>query len=218
MDAILPFFESSLEGYQVLWISVFLIVASKYMFPVPEDLTVLFTGFLAATRYASHSVWIFWLVCVLAVIVADGSLYGLARSLLSTQTSRGACLRRRLEQEQGFFGSRVGIALRTAEVFFSRYGSWALFLARFIPYTRSPVFLFAGSSSMGPKQYLPFEVTGAFCSVTLTFSLGYFFANELESMVQGFLRYQGGLSFLGGIVLALLLIRAWLQSRRSVSS
>jgi membrane protein DedA with SNARE-associated domain len=214
VDAILPYFQSSLEGYQVLWISLLLIVASKYLFPVPEDLTLLFTGFLAATRYATLSSWIFWWACVVAVVVADGSLFFLARVFLSVRSIRGKRLHERLLREQSVFGARFRTALQTAETFFDRYGTWALFLARFIPYTRSAVFLFAGASSMSLTRYLPYEVAGAFCSVSLTFGLGYFFATELASIVQTFFRYQSGLSVAGGVVLALILARFWLRSRQ----
>jgi membrane protein DedA with SNARE-associated domain len=86
---ILPFFQNYFEGYLFLWVTLLLVVASKYFFPFAEDLTLILTGFLSATVYHDHAMWPFWAAGVLSVMLADGSLYWLARWLIGPRSGAG---------------------------------------------------------------------------------------------------------------------------------
>ncbi len=95
-----------------------------------------------------------------------------------------------------FFGKRVGRKLferkntrffrkenlvRT-EAFYDKYGPSAIILACFVPIVRTFVPIVAGVSKMTYKQFLPFNILGAFIwTYTFTY-LGYYAGKVLQEM------------------------------------
>jgi membrane protein DedA with SNARE-associated domain len=88
-----------------------------------------------------------------------------------------------------------------------------LFLARFVPIGRPPVYFFAGATSIPFFKFLTFEGLGAFCSASLNFGLGFFFSAQLQSVADAFASYQTlmlALVLRGGVIV---LCRQWSHSR-----
>ncbi len=71
--------------------------------------------------------------------------------------------------------------LARTEAFYDKYGPAAIILACFVPIVRTFVPIVAGISKMSYKQFIPFNLIGAF---TWTFAftyLGYFAGSQLEA-------------------------------------
>lgn len=70
--------------------------------------------------------------------------------------------------------------LRT-EQFYEKYGSIAIVLACFVPIIRTFVPIVAGISKMSYRQFLPFNIVGAFIWTYLFTYLGYYAGAQLEA-------------------------------------
>lgn len=95
-----------------------------------------------------------------------------------------------------FFGKKVGRKLfdrpntrlfrkenlvRT-EAFYEKYGPFAITLACYVPFVRTFVPIVAGISKMTYRQFLPFNILGAFTWTYLFTYLGYFAGKVLHDM------------------------------------
>ncbi|AMV60378.1 DedA protein [Pediococcus damnosus] len=67
--------------------------------------------------------------------------------------------------------------LAEAELFFKKYGNWAIFLGRFIPIIRTFVPFTAGISKMHYRQFILYNVIGGITWVSIAVLSGYFFGN-----------------------------------------
>ena len=67
--------------------------------------------------------------------------------------------------------------LRHTEEFFARYGSWAVFLSRFMPIVRTFAPFVAGVGRMPAARFLAFNLAGALSWVLLFIWGGYVFGN-----------------------------------------
>jgi membrane-associated protein len=67
--------------------------------------------------------------------------------------------------------------LRHTEEFFARYGSWAVFLSRFMPIVRTFAPFVAGVGRMPAARFLAFNLAGALSWVLLFIWGGYLFGN-----------------------------------------
>ena len=67
--------------------------------------------------------------------------------------------------------------LDKADALIAKYGSWAVFLARFMPIVRTIVPFVVGMGRLDYKKFISFNALGGITWVTLFLCLGYFFGN-----------------------------------------
>ena len=85
---------------------------------------------------------------------------------------------------------------------FSRYGNWVLFVARFLPGLRSPIFVTAGlSRSISFGRFLIMDGLAACISVPIWVYLGYLGAYNRDWLLKWVDRGQTGLLTLTGLLL-----------------
>jgi membrane protein DedA with SNARE-associated domain len=104
-------------------------------------------------------------------------------------------------------------AMRTTEGYFERYGSWTVFLGRFVTGLRVVVALAAGTSGMPWSRFLPANAAGALAWASAVGLLGYFFGRSWQ-LLHHWLSW-GSWIVLGGAVLAAVLLYLW-RGRRQV--
>jgi membrane-associated protein len=172
-------------GYPVLFCGVLLENAGL---PVPGETAVLVAGFLASPAGGSQfQVATVILVTVLAAVLGDNLGFWLGHRLA----------RPRLQSGRRFL-FLTPAALELAEGYFSRYGLWTIFFARFITGLRVVGALAAGTAGMPWKRFLAANAAGAVAwAVTMTL-LGYFFGHSWELLHRWLGR--GGLILLACVV------------------
>ncbi len=160
---------------------------------VPGESLVLVAGFLAAQGLLDLDV----LIVIVGISAALGESLGYE---LGRRLGRPALER---------YGNRLAlntVRIEKAETFFKRYGGKAVFLGRFVGFSRVFVPFFAGSSKMPYCQFIPYNVLGAALWASAIVLLGYFVGASWQKAEH----WMGRASdIVGGIVLFFLIL-LWL--------
>lgn len=182
------------------YLAVFLVlVACGLGIPIPEDITLVTGGVIAGTGHANVHTMVF--VGMAGVLVGDGLMY------FSGRIFGHRILRFR-------FVARVMTPKRYAQVQekFEKYGNWVLFVARFLPGLRTPIYISAGiSRKVSPMQFFLMDGFAAAISVPLWVYLGSYGAENIDWLMEKVHQFQMGVFAVlgvGVIYLAYRLIRS----------
>lgn len=188
-------------GYGYLAVFLVLLVCG-FGVPIPEDITLVAGGIISGLGYTNVH-WMF-VVGMAGVLVGDGIMFFAGR----------------------FFGQRVLRFRPIAKVMtparfeavqekFAKYGNWVLFVARFLPGLRTPIFLTAGLTRRIPYwRFLLMDGFAALISVPIWVYLGYLGASNHQWLMAMVHRGQAGILIVLG-VLALVLTLVWWRKRRA---
>jgi len=199
-NALLPIFTE--YGYLAVFI---MLLICGFGVPVPEDVTLVTGGVIAGLGYAD--VHTMFAVGMAGVIIGDGLVFTIGR----------------------FQGQRV-MQLKTvqriitparfhaAQEAFHKYGRWVMFVARFLPGLRTPVFFTAGMSKrVSFGTWLLMDGVAALISVPIWVYLGYFGARNFDWMFKILHRFQYGIFALLGVG-AVVLGVIWWRKRKAKSA
>lgn len=159
LETLLENFSSSGAAWAV-WGPFLLLVISGIGVPIPEDVSLVLAGILSA-QYSINLPFII-LMMYLAVFIGDCTMYALGRYYGPT-----------------ILGSRIGQKLfkpsRVQQVHsaFEKYGSAVVFVGRFMPGLRSPLFLTSGSIKYPFGKFIFWDFAAASFSVPFWVYLGY---------------------------------------------
>jgi membrane-associated protein len=170
--------------------------------PVPGETVLLFASFLA---YSERELSLPWIIVVgtVAATVGDNLGYALGR--------RGG--RPLLNRYKHWF--RISDrTMERGERTFARYGSAAIFFARFIFGLRIIAGPLAGVLHMRWKQFAIFNFLGAAVWVTIIALTGYFFGSQWDRLVHVVKEVDTGI-LIAAVALVLIL---WLRRRRRKAS
>lgn len=190
LDFLIGFFTD--YGY----IAVFgILILCGFGLPVPEDITLVSGGVISGLDLANpHTMCIIGLA---GVLIGDSTMF-LAGRIFGYRIQRIKTFRRILSPR------RFSLIQRK----FKQYGLSLLFVARFLPGLRSPIYLVAGMSRR--ISYLTFilmDGLAALISVPVWVYLGYFFADNLDLLMEYVKDVQTLIYLiLGALVLIILLV------------
>src|SRR6185437_4623541 len=159
------------------YIAVFLVlVACGFGTPIPEDITLVAGGIICAlsltTNYPLNK-YVMMLVSLCGVLVGDGIMFSLGR-IVGPKVTRLPFVRR-------IITPRVYVQMQQKV---HRYGNKILFIARFLPGLRAPIFLTAGISHRVPLwKFLLMDGSAALISVPVWVYLGYIFAYDIDRVL-----------------------------------
>src|SRR5690242_19409687 len=108
-----------------------ILIACGFGLPMPEDIILITAGILSATH--ATELWLVNIVCLIGVMLGDGVVFFLGRKFGPTIKSKG--IFRRVINERND---------RRVMNVFSKFGDKVIFMARFMPGLRMPLFLTAG--------------------------------------------------------------------------
>jgi len=176
--------------------------------PVPEDVVLITAGMVAAERDAS---WLqASLLMYIGVIGGDTVVFYLGRHFGSRLLN--------LAWTQRLFSPVKQARVRSL---FDRYGAMVLFIARFLPGLRAPIFCTAGAMRVRYMKFLLLDGAAALLSVPLFVFIGYWlwrkFSDDLESLQHALSRAHS-FSLGGALGLAAVVALAgwlWCRYRRS---
>lgn len=183
--------SSEAYGYPILFFGVLLENAG---IPVPGETAVIVAGILASEA-AGHrfNIGIVIGVTVCAAVLGDNIGFWLGH--------RWA--RRRVEAGQRFL-FLTPRAMRVAEAYFERYGTWTIFFARFVTGLRVFAALAAGTAGMHWVRFVIANGCGAILWATTISLLGYFFGQNWAAL-EHWLGWGG----LAALVCFVVVVVAW---------
>ena len=156
-------------GYAAVF---FVLVVCGFGIPIPEDVTLVAGGVISGLGYTN--VHIMFFVGMAGVLVGDGLMFVLGR-IYGTQILRFRPIAKLMPPK------------RYAQVQqqFDKHGNRVLFVARFIPGLRSPIFLTAGmSGKVSFWQWLIMDGLAALISVPIWIYLGDFGAENRDWLMH----------------------------------
>lgn len=193
-DALLPIFTQ--YGY---WAVFIMLLICGFGVPVPEDVTLVTGGVIAGLGYADVNTMV--LIGLAGVLIGDGLMFLLGR-WYGQRIIQLPFFRRVLTPER----------FASAQDRFERYGKWVMFVARFLPGLRTPVFFTAGMTRKVPfLVWLTMDGVAALISVPVWVYLGYYGALKIDWLFQVVHKSQS-------VILVLLVVGsmalAWVWWRR----
>ncbi len=170
--------------------------------PIPEDITLVAGGVISGLGYSN--VHVMFGVGMAGVLLGDlimfmiGRLYGESALKWRWVAWLVTPARRELVQRK-----------------FDRYGNRLLFIARFLPGLRSPIFIIAGwSRRVSLLKFLLLDGAAALISVPFWVYLGYYGADNHEWLIHWIQRGKTGILIALAVLLAALIFLIW-KHRRS---
>lgn len=167
LDFLISFFTD--YGYMAVF---GILILCGFGLPVPEDITLVSGGVIAGLDLANPHTMV--VVGLAGVLIGDSTMF-IAGRVFGYRIQRIRTFRKILSPRRFSHIQRK----------FKQYGLSLLFIARFLPGLRSPIFLVAGMSRRIP--YLTFVLIDGFAaiiSVPVWVYLGYFFADNLDLLMQ----------------------------------
>lgn len=199
-NALLPIFTE--HGYLAVFI---MLLVCGFGVPVPEDVTLVTGGVITGLGYADVNTMV--AVGMAGVIIGDGLVFSIGRF-------QGPWVMQ-LKTVQRIITPDRFLAAQDA---FHKYGRWVMFVARFLPGLRTPVFFTAGMSKrISFGTWLMMDGVAALISVPVWVYLGYFGARNFDWMFKILHRFQYGIFALLGLG-ALAWAVVWWRKRKAKSS
>ncbi|QEL56546.1 DedA family protein [Chromobacterium paludis] len=196
LQILLDFFT----GYGYVAVFAVLLVCG-FGVPIPEDITLVAGGVISGLGYTN--VHYMFVVGMAGVLVGDGIMF-LAGRIFGHKVLRFKPIARILTQER----------FQAVQEKFEKYGNWVLFVARFLPGLRSPIFITAGMTRRVPYwRFLLMDGFAALISVPVWVYLGYYGAANRDWLMMMVHRGQAGI--LSVVALLLLVVGGiWYKRRR----
>ena len=167
--------------------------------PMPEDIILVSGGILSATGVVDP--YTTTVLCLFGVLAGDGFVFYMGRRFgPAIKSARGF---RRL-----FTKNRDEKVLKI----FQRYGDKVIFMARFMPGLRMPIFLTCGTYQVSPLKFLLLDGVAALISVPAWIYVGYLFGDNLEVLEKKIRHLQTGI--VATLVLSVIAIFIVLKIRR----
>jgi membrane protein DedA with SNARE-associated domain len=176
VDAIVQWVLDIIQSMGYLGI-VFLMFLDGISFPIPSEVIMAFSGWLA---YDGEFNLLFVILTgtlgsVIGAIVAYGIGYTGGRVLV---------------QRFGRYVLMGDDSLDKAEAWFKHYGDWAIFLTRFVPLVRTLISFPAGIAKYDLKRFILYTALGSLIWNAVLAYLGYLLGPEWENIIDFFDRYS----------------------------
>lgn len=180
----------------------FVLLICGFGVPIPEDITLVAGGVISGLGYTNEH-WMF-VVGMAGVLAGDATMFLLGRFYGSTLL-------------QWPLVARVVTPERfvAVQAKFEKYGVWVLFVARFLPGLRSPIFITAGVTRRVPFwRFLLMDGLAALISVPVWVYLGFLGASNRDWLLTWVHRGQTGLLGLIGLGVLGGIAFWWMKRRR----
>ncbi len=200
MEFLINFFSD--YGYFAV---LFVLIICGFGVPIPEDITLVSGGVISGLGYTN--VHIMLVVSLFGVLLGDSTMYWLGR-IYGTKILRFRPIRRFLTLDR----------LRMVRSKFEQYGNRVLFVARFLPGLRAPIYMVAGiTRRVSFIRFLLLDFFAAIISVPIWVYLGDLGASNLDWLHEQIKKGQSIIYILIAL-LAIYLVWKWRKGRKKVSN
>ena len=190
-------------GYAAVF---FVLLICGFGVPIPEDVTLVAGGIISGLGYTN--VHTMFAVGMAGVLVGDATMFTIGR-VYGTKVMQVRFVARYLTEER----------FMAVQEKFAKYGNWVLFVARFLPGLRSPIFLTAGMTrKVSFWRFLLMDGFAALISVPVWVYLGYFGANNRDWLLTWVHRGQSGILMVLAVAGIGLGVWWWLRRRKTAKS
>jgi membrane protein DedA with SNARE-associated domain len=180
------------------------LLACGFGLPIPEDITLVMAGILAARGIINFDYAV--ILCMAGVLIGDGFVFILGRTMgHRVKASR--------------LGKYLLPAQRDDSVrrLVDKYGDKIIFMARFMPGLRTPLFFATGSYQVPFWKFLLLDGFAAIISVPLWIYVGYLFGANLEELEKVIRKFQFGIYAVLAAIIALIVTSIFLKKRMKKS-
>jgi len=164
MDILVGFFTD--YGYLAV---LFVLIICGFGVPIPEDITLVSGGIIAGMYPEQVNVHIMLVVSMFGVLFGDSTMYWLGR-IYGARILRVRFIRKFLTVQR----------LRMVRDKFDQYGNRVLFVARFLPGLRAPIYMVSGVTRR--VSYLRFVLLDFFAAIISVPIWVYLGKGEIPSM------------------------------------
>ena len=189
-------------GSHSYFVILAMLLACGFGIPMPEDIILITGGILS-----SHDVTNYWgvvAVGMVGVLGGDGTVFMLGRRF-GTRIRSHAFFRKVLSDRRD----------HQVRGIIQKYGDKVVFMARFIPGLRTPIFFTCGSYHLPPWKFLLLDGLAALISVPLWIYVGHLFGSNLEELEVKIRQFQAGVYLILGLIV-LAFVGAALIKRRAL--
>lgn len=161
----------ALEGSEAyMWVFLVLLACGLGV-PIPEDITLITTGYLAYLENLN----LYWgiVIGLVGVLAGDFFLFSMGR-LYGDRITQAPGLK--------YFITPERLAKAREKLKHNSY--WVCFTARFLAGLRAPIYLSAGILGVRPAIFVLMDGLAALISVPLIVYLGYHFGGEIEAGIH----------------------------------
>ena len=191
MDILVSFFTD--YGYLAV---LFVLIICGFGVPIPEDITLVSGGIIAGMYPEQVNVHIMLVVSMFGVLFGDSTMYWLGR-IYGARILRVRFIRKFLTVQR----------LRMVRDKFDQYGNRVLFVARFLPGLRAPIYMVSGvTRRVSYLRFVLLDFLAAIISVPIWVYLGYYGAHKRDWLMEQIKTGQTGIYILIG---ALALFIGW---------
>jgi SNARE-like domain protein len=191
MDILVGFFTD--YGYLAV---LFVLIICGFGVPIPEDITLVSGGIIAGMYPEQVNVHIMLVVSMFGVLFGDSTMYWLGR-IYGARILRVRFIRKFLTVQR----------LRMVRDKFDQYGNRVLFVARFLPGLRAPIYMVSGvTRRVSYLRFVLLDFLAAIISVPIWVYLGYYGAHKRDWLMEQIKTGQTGIYILIG---ALALFIGW---------
>ena len=188
LDFLVSFFVQ--YGYAAVFA---ILILCGFGLPVPEDITLVSGGIISGLGYTNPHVMCF--VGLLGVLIGDSTMF-LGGRIFGYRIQRIRTFRRILSPRR----------FSQIQQKFKKYGLGLLFVARFLPGLRSPIYLVAGMSRrISFITFIVMDGLAALISVPVWIYLGFFFADNRDLLMSYVHDVQSAIYLCLGILLVIIL-------------
>ena len=197
MEFLISFFTD--YGYFAV---LFVLIICGFGVPIPEDITLVSGGVISGLGYANVHVML--LVSFFGVLLGDSTMYWLGR-IYGVKILRFRPIRRFLTVER----------LRLVRNKFDQYGNRVLFIARFLPGLRAPIYMVAGiTRRVSFIRFLLLDLFASIISVPIWVYLGDFGASNLDWLHEQIKKGQSVIYILVAVVVIFVAWK-WYKARKT---
>ncbi len=195
LDFLVSFFVQ--YGYAAVFA---ILILCGFGLPVPEDITLVSGGIISGLGYTNPH--IMCVIGLLGVLIGDSTMF-LGGRIFGYRIQRIRTFRKILSPRR----------FSQIQQKFKKYGLGLLFVARFLPGLRSPIYLVAGMSRrISFITFIIMDGLAAVISVPVWIYLGFFFADNRDLLMSYVHDVQSAI-YLGLGVLILIIIVIYLKKK-----
>lgn len=169
--------------------------------PIPEDVTLFAAGLLS--YFGNANVFVMIVVSFFGVMIGDSIIF-LLGAKFGPQLTRRWIFARILHTER----------MAEIESRFQRWGNKLIFMARFMPGLRAPVFFSSGTLGLPFRVFFFYDGMAALLSVPAIVYSVYHFGDDIEKVIGVIRSVQNGILLVIAAIIIVVALRWALRRRR----